>query len=136
MALSLERRALFRVGVRFGGMETALCAGADPRSRIVAILCARVLAHTTVSDNGHNETHKLFIGLDLVSTHYTDRTEVRADVSGSNSISVVSLRNRGPSLNMLSNTTRDAIYPKVFRQPPISSSSTLCSAAAACSIIL
>ena len=34
---------------------------------------------------------------------------------------------------MLSNTTRDAIYPKVFRQPPISSSSTLCSTAAACS---
>ena len=76
MALSLERRALFRVGVRFGWIWKLRSAGADPRSPVV--FCARVFFwHTRLSDTYATSTHKLFIGLD---THYTDRTEVRADM--------------------------------------------------------
>ena len=89
MALSLERRALFRVNVRLGGMETALC-GAGGRSAIVPLpgifpaAARRVFWHNTrLSRTTDTTTHTLFIvrfigmfiGLDTL--HRPDRRSER-----------------------------------------------------------
>ena len=124
MALwSAARFSVFVLGI--WGMETALCA---LRGGILRARFARGAPHTSPSSMTMCACRQ--VGTCVRRHIFPSSTDTRALFN-----SLVSLRKRGPSLNtgMLSNTTRDAIYPKVFRQPPISSSSTLCSTAAACS---